>query len=250
MHMNLLYYTGSLRNKTEFNIPDQRGFGNISDQDFSDEDSKDSLLEAIPNQAIIEYRLNLFLIEKNKRPFYSLKEQTKPQRIELFDAFIVHHSKKVGEYCYNLGRVLGVDPKKLEEIKLAGILHDIGKSVLPRELLHTKNRINSSQWEIIKTHSDIGYEVLRHIKGYENIAIYITYHHERYDGQGYPMGLIGNMIPLESRILSIADAYEAMTSNRPYSKALSKEEAIEELIRNSGTQFDDNLVEKFIKEVL
>ena len=91
---------------------------------------------------------------------------------------------------------------------------------------------------------------MRHIKGYENIAIYIRYHHERYDGQGYPMGLIGNMIPLESRILSIADAYEAMTSNRPYSKALSKEEAIEELIRNSGTQFDDNLVEKFIKEVL
>ncbi len=160
------------------------------------------------------------------------------------------HSERVARYSRAIGEKLGLRDDELTELELAGRLHDIGKIAIDDNILMKPGKLNNEEWEKIKQHTVIGYQILRAADKYSNLAEYAMSHHERMDGLGYPNGIDGKDIPLFSRIISVADAYEAMTSNRTYRVALNKEEAIKELVKHSNTQFDALIVDVFINKIL
>jgi len=156
------------------------------------------------------------------------------------------HSKRVQEICRHFAKELKLNTNQQNLLLRAGVLHDIGKILIPTSIILSKNSLTKEEYKIIQKHSYLGYRILSS-KGYlKQIGDIILSHHEHIDGNGYPNGLKGEEIPYFSRILSIVDAYEAMTSNRTYRKMKTKEEAQEELLRYSGTQFDAELVKRFI----
>jgi HD-GYP domain-containing protein (c-di-GMP phosphodiesterase class II) len=142
--------------------------------------------------------------------------------------------------------------KELDGLSLLAVLHDIGKVGIRESVLQKPGPLTPEEWEEMKKHPEIGYRITQNIPELAAVAEYILYHHERWDGKGYPRGLKGEEIPLLCRILAVADAYDAMTSDRTYRKAMSREEAIAEIKRNAGTQFDpivaDNLINMLAKE--
>lgn len=140
--------------------------------------------------------------------------------------------------------------KEIQEIKTAGLLHDIGKVVVPPELLNKIEKLTDEEFELIKGHPETSYQILRSVDEYAAFATDVLYHHEHWDGSGYPQGLKGEEIPLNSRIIAVADAYEAMTAKRPYKETKTEDEAIAELKRCAGTQFDPDIVKVFIEKVL
>lgn len=160
------------------------------------------------------------------------------------------HSRRVSEYCEKLGKALKLSDNLVYELKSVGLLHDIGKIAIDENILNKKGKLTVEEYEEIKKHPDIGYRILSTVNEMSEMANYVLYHHERWDGEGYPRGLYQDESPLQSRIIAIADAYDAMTSLRSYKKPMSKKEAIKELINNKGTQFDAALVDVFIKKVL
>ncbi|MCR3955723.1 MAG: diguanylate cyclase [Gudongella sp.] len=160
------------------------------------------------------------------------------------------HTERVSQYCIAIAREMGFSEAETEKIKTAAILHDIGKIMVPPEILNKPGRLTEEEYETIKKHPETGYQILKSVDEYSTFAADVLYHHERMDGKGYPEGLRGEGIPLVSRIISVADAYEAMTASRPYQTPRSKESAVEELLRCSGTQFDPEIVDVFVKRVL
>ncbi len=181
---------------------------------------------------------------KNKAISAILKTLT-----EKFSAEKVH-SEKVAEYSYNLGESLGLEKDDLRDLKTAGLFHDIGKISIPDNIINKPGKLTDVEYEIMKSHTEVGYEILRAADEYSDLAVHASSHHERFDGKGYPRGLKGEDIPLFSRIICIADAYEAMTSDRPYRKGNTLEYAVSEMIRGAGTQFDPKLAKIFVENVL
>ena len=135
---------------------------------------------------------------------------------------------------------------ELDLLKLISELHDIGKIAIDDSILNKPGKLDDKEWEAIKKHPEIGYRILSATPEYSEIAQDILSHHERYDGKGYPRGLVGEEIPIRARIISIADAFDAMISDRPYRKAMTTYEAIEEIKRNSGSQFDPEISKIFL----
>jgi HD-GYP domain-containing protein (c-di-GMP phosphodiesterase class II) len=133
-----------------------------------------------------------------------------------------------------------------EDILLLAKVHDIGKITIPDHILNKPGRLTSDEFEIIKKHSEAGYKIIKNITDSDQVSSGVLSHHERWDGNGYPQGLKGYDIPIYARIISVVDAYDAMTSNRVYQKMKSKEQAIAELIKCSGSQFDPMVVNAFI----
>lgn len=176
--------------------------------------------------------------------------QANKHNVALNPGDIYEHSQKVSYLSYLLGKKLDLDSDALSDLKLASLYHDIGKTKIPGYIINKPGSLSASEWQIMKSHSYLGYKILNKDNDLKKIATYVKHHHERIDGQGYPSGLKGNDIPLISRIISVVDAYDAMTSDRPYRQALSKKEAIAELLLNAGTQFDQNIVNVFINNVL
>lgn len=160
------------------------------------------------------------------------------------------HSERVSHYCRLIGQKLNIKTADLNELEIAGLFHDIGKISIPDHILHKKSFLSKEDYEIIKTHTENGYNILRAADKYSNLAEYALTHHEHWNGLGYPRGLSKEEIPLFSRIIAIADAYEAMTSDRVYRKAMSQEDAVREIIRCSGSQFDPFIARIFVEEVL
>ena len=167
--------------------------------------------------------------------------------MEAKDVYTAGHSVRVAEYCENIARELRLNEYSIEILKNLANLHDIGKMQIDLSLLNKINELDESDWEEIKRHPIVGYEIVKEITFLEDNADAILYHHEKMDGSGYPYGKKGDEIPLFARILCVADAYDAMTTDRPYRKALNRKEAIIELRRNSGTQFDDEICKIMIK---
>ena len=156
------------------------------------------------------------------------------------------HSKRVSNYATALGQAIGLPSERIAILRTAGLLHDIGKIGISDELLNKTTLLNEEDWEPMHSHPALGISILKHINGLAGCLPGIQYHHERYDGTGYPSGLNGDNIPLDARIIAIADAYEAMTSPRPYRKGeLTHKQALEELEHNAGTQLDPELVKVF-----
>ena len=160
------------------------------------------------------------------------------------------HSKRVSRIAKLIGKELGLNQDQLEELSLAAMLHDIGKISIPDAILGKPSALSKEEYNLIKNHTINGYQLLKAADEYSDIAEYALSHHERIDGTGYPKGLKGNEIPLFARIISVADAYEVMTADRPYRKALGKTVAIEELKKYAGTQFDQEIVNTFIDRIL
>jgi len=165
------------------------------------------------------------------------------------DHYTKSHSKKVSDYAIALGEALKLDQQELDRLNHCALLHDIGKIGISDGILNKASELKPEEWEIIKTHPKLGATIAGRISELSAYVRGILYHHERYDGTGYPEGLKGEEIPLEARILAIADAFAAMTSDRVHSKALSLEASLEELRSGSGTQFDPHLVETFLNLV-
>jgi diguanylate cyclase (GGDEF)-like protein len=157
------------------------------------------------------------------------------------------HAIRLRKMALLLGRALKLPDNKLNELSLLSTLHDIGKIAIPDEILTKKGKLTKKEWEIIKKHPEIGYNISSSSPQLSPISVGILSHHEHWNGNGYPRGLKGEKIPLESRIINIVDAFDVMTHDRCYKKAVSMEEAIEELYRCAGTQFDPLLVKIFTK---
>ena len=160
------------------------------------------------------------------------------------------HSEKVSMICYVMGLAMGIKDEQLEELKMAGLYHDIGKIAIPDAILDKPGPLTKDEFELMKTHTEIGYQILRAADDYSRLAEYALSHHERWDGKGYPRGIEKEEIPLFARIISLADSYDAMTTNRVYRSKMTKDQAIQQLIKGSGKQYDPKLTKIFIKEVL
>jgi len=158
------------------------------------------------------------------------------------------HSERVAELSMAIAADMGVDRKSAEwrHMQWGALLHDVGKIAVPDEILRKPAKLSEHEWETMRAHSSAGYQIVRGVEFLEETAEIVYAHHERVDGAGYPRGLRGEEIPLGSRIFAVADAFDAMTSDRPYRSALPSEEALAELIRNSGSQFDPAVVNAFI----
>ncbi|HEY32118.1 MAG TPA: PAS domain S-box protein [Dehalococcoidia bacterium] len=157
-----------------------------------------------------------------------------------------NHSKKVSQYAADIATALGYPAEGVERIRTAALLHDIGKVGISDQLLMKREPLIAEDWELIHAHPNLGVAILQNVECLKDCLAAVQYHHERYDGTGYPASLKGDNIPLDARILAIADSYDAMTSPRPYRSALSDEEAIEEIRQGAGTQFDPKVVNAFL----
>ncbi|MBP1761431.1 MAG: diguanylate cyclase protein, partial [Firmicutes bacterium] len=160
------------------------------------------------------------------------------------------HSHRVSILCKSIGEALNLNEGKIEELKTVGLLHDIGKIGIDENILNKNGRLTEIEFTEIKRHPEIGYRILSTVNEMLDLANYVLYHHERWDGSGYPKGLKGNDIPLVSRIIAIADAFDAMSSERSYRSSMPEQVIIEELRNNAGIQFDPQLVNVFIEKVL
>lgn len=160
------------------------------------------------------------------------------------------HSEGVSCICGRIGEQLGFNKDEIEAIKTVGILHDIGKISLNHKTLEKRGKLTDSDWNEIKRHPETGYRILNSVSETAKLSKYVLHHHERWDGSGYPDGLKGEAIPLQSRIIAIADAYIAMLSNRSYRNALTKEEAIVDIQKNAGIQFDPDIALVFLQKIV
>src|SRR6185503_8646777 len=162
----------------------------------------------------------------------------------------VEHSTIVARYAAAIASQLGWTGVDLAHLRIAAMLHDIGKVVLPDRILQKPDSLNRLEYEEVKRHPEEGADLINRVEGMGPIAEWVRHSHEHYDGSGYPDGLAGDRIPLASRILLVADAYDAMTSDRPYRSAQSHTDALLELRRNAGRQFDPSCVDALEKFVL
>jgi diguanylate cyclase (GGDEF)-like protein len=166
--------------------------------------------------------------------------------VDAKDHYAHDHSQRVKDYAIALSRNLNLEPADIARLSICALLHDIGKLGISDEILNKASKLSAEEWEMIKSHPQMGADIVGHIPQLSACMPGILYHHENYDGSGYLLGLKANAIPLDARILRVVDAFAAMTSARPYRDALSQEEALEELKKGAGKQFDTALVEAFI----
>lgn len=167
--------------------------------------------------------------------------------IENHDLETHRHVDRVAIYAHAVGVALGFGPARLRDLVLAAQMHDVGKIGLPPYILKKAGKLTDDEWAQIKLHPAKGWEIATRARGLESIAKVIRHHHERYDGGGYPDGLAGENIPLDARIISVADTFDALTSERPYRAAMSRPEAIAELTRVAGSQLDPACVDVFVR---
>lgn len=166
--------------------------------------------------------------------------------VEARDHYTEKHCQRVTELSIRIATSMHCSIKDIESLKIAGILHDVGKIAVPDSILLKPDRLTQEEYQIIKNHPTIGENILKPLILLDKERKIIQCHHERWDGKGYPLGISGNDIPFLARILAVADSFDAMTNNRPYRSALPIDKAVEELVKNKNTQFDADIVEAFI----
>ncbi len=188
-----------------------------------------------------------FRLYVDMRNVYLSTIQALSKSLEAKDPFTSGHSNRVEKYAVELAEAADLSFDKIQDIKIAAALHDIGKIGINDQILNKASKLTQEEYQQIMEHPTIGANIIRNVDFLRNIAEIIKHHHERYDGNGYPDGLRGEQIPIEACILAIADSYDAMTTDRPYRKALTRKDAIEEIEQNAGTQFHPVLAEKFIE---
>ncbi|KMT21019.1 HD-GYP domain-containing protein [Clostridium cylindrosporum] len=192
-----------------------------------------------------------------KRIFFKFKEkeiyhdiiESLVAALEAKDTYTSGHSERVAFMSYELAKALGVKGIELENIHIAAHLHDIGKIGVPDQVLNKNGELLPNEWEYIKMHPKIGFNILGKSKKLKSISNIVLYHHERWDGKGYPEGISGLRIPLGSRIIAICDSIDAMMSDRPYRKSIKFENCMNEIIKNKELMFDPLIVDYIIKNM-
>jgi len=221
------------------NATDKPG-GRFSDQNLAD-------LGFIAEAAAISLAEQLDRSELQKVDFDTI--QTLATAVEAKDKYTHGHSERVKDWAVRTGREMGLSESSLQSLSRGAELHDIGKLAIPDELLHAPRRLTEDEWALVRDHPSRGVRLIRHLTFLEPIHPVILYHHEKLDGSGYPTGLTGDRIPIEARIVAVADAFDAMTSERAYRPPRAPEEAMEELVRCSGTHFAPDCVKAFISQL-
>lgn len=204
----------------------------------------------------------VLIMQGNKRSYYTGVAENRRQSMERMslqmvqalaktidakDTYTNGHSTRVAEYSVMIAKRMGYTGEKLEHLYYAALLHDIGKIGVPREIINKPARLTDEEYAIIKSHPSIGANILKEVTEIPDIAIGARYHHERYDGKGYPDGLCGLEIPELARIIGVADAYDAMTSKRSYRDVLAQDIVLEEIEKGKGTQFDSEIAQIMIE---
>lgn len=194
----------------------------------------------------VRYEESVLYVEEVERSYRSLR-QVVTAAMDLRDQVTGGHSDRVVELSLELGQALGLSPERLHHLEWAAFLHDIGKVRVSEGILTKPGPLNAGEWGEMQQHPYYSYSILSQVEALRDAAEIVYCHHERYDGMGYPRCLKGAEIPLEARIFSVADAYDAMVSPRPYRQALSHEDAVREIISHAGTQFDPQVVAEFAR---
>lgn len=171
---------------------------------------------------------------------YTLYEKSSVEKI---------HAERVCYYCMRIAKEMNMKEIELEQLRWTGLLHDIGKVTIDKEILEKKGELTPEEWKIIKKHPETGYHIINSAPEMVGIATAILCHHERWDGKGYPKGLVGEEIPILSRIMAVGASYDTILSQRTYKKAKTKSEALQELQNYAGTQFDPQIVSLFVNRV-
>lgn len=195
------------------------------------------------------YEETILQVEEVERSYHSLR-QVVTSAMDLRDNVTGGHSDRVVHLSLELGRGLGLAEDRLQQLEWAAFLHDIGKIHVHEEILTKPGPLDAGEWGEMRQHSFFSYSILTQVDHLSEVAEIVYCHHERYDGTGYPRFLRGAEIPLEARIFSVADAYDAMVSQRPYREPLSHEYAVREIISHAGTQFDPQIVVTFARWVI
>ena len=204
----------------------------------------DTLSTDHQNQALVNFEMR-HLEDKYRNQVLTMA-CTLVSLVDLRDSYTGGHSTRVADYSRRMALELQLSDRDTETVIMAASLHDIGKIGVPEAVLRKPGKLTEEEFEAIKKHPEFGWMVLRGVEGFEEICLLLLHHHERLDGRGYPGGLRGEEIPFGARIITVADSFDAMTTNRPYRKAGSPEAAAKELLRCAGTQFDPVVVEAFM----
>ena len=203
------------------------------------------ILTAFSNQVAVAIE-NARLYGEMKETFYAVVNAL-AETIEKRDPYTAGHTSRVSLYSETIGKTLGLREPEMGTLRLSAILHDIGKIGVRDAVLLKKKRLSPGEETLIRRHVGYGTEILEHVPGLKDVMPGVRSHHEKWDGTGYPDGLRGVDIPLLARIIAVADTFDAMTTDRPYRKGLSPPEAVDEIKRCSGTQFDPSVAGAFIK---
>jgi len=209
---------------------------------FSDEDLE--LVQALANQVAIAIE-NATIYQEMRQVFLGVTSAL-ADALEQRDSYTGGHTRRVHEYSVAIARRMGLDHDEIEALRLAAIMHDIGKVGVSDQVLRKTYRLNEEELSEMCRHPEMGKNIIAHLPELEKVLPGVLHHHEQFDGNGYPAGLKGEEIPIIARIIGVADAFDAMTSDRPYRKALSHEAAFAELERCSGSQFDPICVRAFM----
>ncbi len=188
----------------------------------------------------------IFEMEKDVKQSFLESIYAFAKTIEAKDSYTSEHGEETVSFVTEMGKRLNLSDRDMENLKHAAMLHDLGKIGIPDDILRKNGKLTDEEYAIIKRHPQIGAEIIRPIHFLKDIIPIILYHHERFDGSGYPSGFKGEEIPLSARIMAIADVYQALVSDRPYRKAYSEKEALDIVREGSGTQFDPEIVKVFI----
>lgn len=205
-----------------------------------------SLQEARENRELKKLSQEVESLKHEKRAMCEQAVKTMLRALDAKDHYTFGHSLRVAYYSLALGREYGLNEDQLYDLEMAALFHDIGKIGVPDNVLLKPSRLDEDEFHKMKQHPSLSYDILQDFEVFHEVAVFAKHHHERYDGRGYPDKLKGEEIPLFSRIILIADTFDAMTSTRPYRKGLPYDVAFSELKEFSGSQFDPNLVPLFI----
>jgi HD-GYP domain-containing protein (c-di-GMP phosphodiesterase class II) len=169
--------------------------------------------------------------------------------VHVSDKEIRAHNGRVGELCVRIGRQLGMTLSEQRVLARSGLLHDIGKLGIPGSILHKHDPLDDSEWKLMRTHPEVGLRILQWAGKFERALLAVLYHHERMDGSGYPHGLVGDAIPIEARVVAVADMYDVLTSDRPYRRARGEREARRVLQEAAGPHLDPNVVSALLRSL-
>lgn len=222
----------------------------LSDLEFKNKEiseQKDEIESLYEETISINEELENLLV-KNKMSYFETV-RTLANAIEVKDRYTGGHCERVMEYSMKIAEVMGLSEEEKNDLKFGSILHDIGKIGIPEAILHKADKLTAEEYSIIKNHPEIGYRILENLDFLHHSKSIVYEHHERMDGLGYPRGLRGSDIHFLARIVCVADAFDAMTSKRPYKSVMTTDMAVKELIAHAGTQFDPEIVEAFIRAI-